>query len=83
METIPRLSYLLQRALVRIAREAQRLSKNLGVCSKQEISSALKITLCPALSDSCTKVVLFVLFFKIILHTNTFVRCQKTTCILF
>ncbi|KAL0268771.1 UNVERIFIED_CONTAM: hypothetical protein PYX00_010588 [Menopon gallinae] len=55
METIPRLSYLLQRALVRIAREAQRLSKNLGICSKQEISSALRITLCPALSDSCTK----------------------------
>lgn len=57
METIPRLSYLLQRALVRIAREAQRLSKNLGICSKQEVSSALRITLCPALSDSCTKVI--------------------------
>ncbi|CAG2057908.1 unnamed protein product [Timema podura] len=55
METIPRLSYLLQRALVRIGRESQRLSRPLGMCSKQEVCSALKITLCPALADSCTK----------------------------
>ncbi|XP_049777406.1 ankyrin repeat and BTB/POZ domain-containing protein 2 isoform X2 [Schistocerca cancellata] len=55
METVPRLSYLLQRALVRIGREAQRLSRPLGMCSKQEVNSALRITLCPALADSCTK----------------------------
>ncbi|XP_063980127.1 ankyrin repeat and BTB/POZ domain-containing protein 3 isoform X1 [Diachasmimorpha longicaudata] len=55
METIPRLSYLLQRALVRIGREIQRLSKPLGLCSKQEVYSAFKIVLCPALADSCTK----------------------------
>ena len=56
METIPRLSYLLQRALVRIGRETQRLSKSLGLCSKHEVYSAFKIVLCPALADSCTKV---------------------------
>lgn len=56
METIPRLSYLLQRALVRIAREAQRLSRPLHMCSKHEVASALKIVLCPALADSCIKV---------------------------
>ncbi|XP_011298194.1 ankyrin repeat and BTB/POZ domain-containing protein BTBD11 isoform X2 [Fopius arisanus] len=55
METIPRLSYLLQRALVRIAREIQRLSRPLGLCSKYEVYSAFKIVLCPALADSCTK----------------------------
>lgn len=55
METIPRLSYLLQRALVRIAREAQRLSRPLHMCSKHEVASALKIVLCPALADSCIK----------------------------
>ncbi|XP_043268574.1 ankyrin repeat and BTB/POZ domain-containing protein 2 isoform X3 [Venturia canescens] len=55
METIPRLSYLLQRALVRIGRETQRLSKPLGLCSKHEVYSAFKIVLCPALADSCTK----------------------------
>lgn len=55
METIPRLSYLLQRALVRIGREVQRLACPLGMCSKQEVCSALRIILCPALADSCTK----------------------------
>ncbi|KAL0114030.1 hypothetical protein PUN28_011389 [Cardiocondyla obscurior] len=55
METIPRLSYLLQRALVRIGRETQRLSKPIGLCSKHEVYSAFKIVLCPALADSCTK----------------------------
>lgn len=37
METVPRLSYLLQRALVRIGREAQRLSKPLAMCGKHEV----------------------------------------------
>ncbi|XP_066592813.1 ankyrin repeat and BTB/POZ domain-containing protein 2 isoform X2 [Prorops nasuta] len=55
METIPRLSYLLQRALVRIGRETQRLAKPIGLCSKHEIYTAFKIVLCPALADSCTK----------------------------
>ncbi|XP_008547704.2 ankyrin repeat and BTB/POZ domain-containing protein 3 [Microplitis demolitor] len=55
METIPRLSYLLQRALVRVGREIQRLSRTLGLCSKHEVYSALKIVFCPALADSCTK----------------------------
>ncbi|XP_037934171.1 ankyrin repeat and BTB/POZ domain-containing protein 2-like [Teleopsis dalmanni] len=55
VETVPRLGYLLQRALVRIAREVQRLSTNLGLCSKQEVAGAFKIVLCPALADSCIK----------------------------
>ncbi|XP_076546541.1 ankyrin repeat and BTB/POZ domain-containing protein 2 isoform X2 [Osmia lignaria lignaria] len=55
METIPRLSYLLQRALVRVGRETQRLAKPVGLCSKHEVYSAFKIVLCPALADSCTK----------------------------
>ncbi|XP_054084439.1 ankyrin repeat and BTB/POZ domain-containing protein 2 isoform X1 [Zeugodacus cucurbitae] len=55
VDTIPRLGYLLQRALVRIAREVQRLSACLGLCSKQEVAAAYKIVLCPALADSCIK----------------------------
>lgn len=55
MEAIPRLGYLLQRALVRIAREVQRLSTELGLCSKHEVAGAFKIVLCPALADSCIK----------------------------
>ena len=56
METIPRISYLLQRALVRIAREVQRLSRVQGMCSKREVMTALKIILSPGLADSCIKV---------------------------
>ena len=47
-DLLSRLSYYLQRALVRISREAQRLAKSVGKCGKQEISSALKIVLSPA-----------------------------------
>lgn len=56
METVPRLSYLLQRALVRIARESQRLARPFGMCGKQEIASSLRIVLSPNLADSCIKV---------------------------
>lgn len=55
METVPRLAYLLQRPLVRIARETQRFSKTLGMCTKQEVSGSLKVVLSPALADSCIK----------------------------
>lgn len=54
-EAVPRLGYLLQRALVRIAREVQRLSSGIGLCSKHEVSGAFKIVLCSALADSCIK----------------------------
>ena len=54
-EAVPRLGYLLTRALVRIAREIQRLSSVLGLCSKHEVAGAFKIVLCPALADSCIK----------------------------
>ena len=37
LDILPRLSYYLQRALVRIAREAQRLSKPVGKCGRQEV----------------------------------------------
>lgn len=55
METIPRISYLLQRALVRIARETQRLAKASGFCSKAEVASALKVVLAPSIADSSSK----------------------------
>ncbi|KAF5308313.1 hypothetical protein FQR65_LT06307 [Abscondita terminalis] len=55
VETIPRLSYLLQRALVRLSRETQRLSANLGICTKHDIMISFRIILCPPLADSCIK----------------------------
>lgn len=53
MEVVPRLSFLLQRPLVRVAREAQRLSRPLGVCGKRQVSGALCVVLSPALAESC------------------------------
>ncbi|KAL4721056.1 hypothetical protein ACJJTC_007009, partial [Scirpophaga incertulas] len=55
-DTPPRLAYLLQRALVRIAREAQRLSQNFGFCSKHEVAGAFRIVLSAPLADACVKV---------------------------
>ena len=54
-DILPRLSYYLQRALVRIAREAQRLSKIVGKCGKQEVCSALKVVLTPPLATAAVK----------------------------
>lgn len=54
-DAVPRLGYLLQRALVRVAREVQRLSAGLGLCSKHEVAGAFRIVVCPALADSCIK----------------------------
>lgn len=55
VETIPRLSYLLQRALVRIGRETQRLASTIGICTKHDITMSFRIVLCPPLADSCMK----------------------------
>ncbi|KAL5287396.1 ABTB2 family protein [Megaselia abdita] len=55
IDTTPRLGYLLQRVLVRISREIQRLSSGFGLCSKHEVVTAFKVILCPALADSCIK----------------------------
>ncbi|CAG9792248.1 unnamed protein product [Diatraea saccharalis] len=51
----PRLAYLLQRALVRISREAQRLAQNFGFCSKHEVAGAFRIVLSTPLADTCIK----------------------------
>ncbi|XP_038054235.1 ankyrin repeat and BTB/POZ domain-containing protein BTBD11-like [Patiria miniata] len=52
-DVIQRLSYLLQRPLVRIAKEAQRLSLAYGKCTKNEIHTAIKLILSQPLSEVC------------------------------
>lgn len=54
LELLQRLSYLLQRALVRITKEAQRLSASFCKCTKHDIQAAIKIILTRKLADSCT-----------------------------
>ncbi|RWS14411.1 ankyrin repeat and BTB/POZ domain-containing protein 2-like protein [Dinothrombium tinctorium] len=55
MEAVIRLSYVLQRPLVRIAREAQRFCRVFGICSKNEIISSVKVILSSNLADTCIK----------------------------
>ena len=55
MEAVPRLAYLLQRPLVRVAREAQRFARLYGLCSKHEIISSIRVILSPSLADTCIK----------------------------
>ncbi|XP_022088286.1 ankyrin repeat and BTB/POZ domain-containing protein 2-like isoform X2 [Acanthaster planci] len=52
-DVVQRLSFLLQRPLVRIAKEAQRLSAGYGKCTKNEIHTAIKLILSQPLSEVC------------------------------
>lgn len=53
-DALARLSALASRALVRLAREAQRLSLRFAKCTKYEIQSAMEIVLGWSLASSCT-----------------------------
>jgi len=50
LDVAPRLSTFLQRTLVRVAREAQRLARPLGRCGGDEVATALRIILPPSLA---------------------------------
>ncbi|XP_023246146.1 ankyrin repeat and BTB/POZ domain-containing protein 2 [Copidosoma floridanum] len=51
-EVVSRLSYLLQRCLVRLAREVKRLAQALGFAGRREVWAGLRIVLGPGLADS-------------------------------
>ncbi|XP_056383644.1 ankyrin repeat and BTB/POZ domain-containing protein 2 isoform X1 [Hyla sarda] len=53
-DAVRRMSVLLRRPLIRISREAQRLSVLHAKCTRYEIQSAMKLILSWALSQSCT-----------------------------
>uniref|UniRef100_A0A4W3J429 BTB (POZ) domain containing 11b n=1 Tax=Callorhinchus milii TaxID=7868 RepID=A0A4W3J429_CALMI len=57
-DAIAKLSSLAGRPLVRIAKEAQRLSLKYAKCTKYEIQSATKIILSWTLAESCTRAAL-------------------------
>lgn len=82
VETIPRLSYLLQRALVRIARETQRLSSSFGICTKHDITSSFRIILCPPLADSCVKACLRAAAMLSMCGDSTFKQSKSSRAVL-
>ncbi|XP_070612335.1 ankyrin repeat and BTB/POZ domain-containing protein 3 isoform X2 [Erythrolamprus reginae] len=53
-DALARLSALLSRALIRLAREAQRLSLRFAKCTKYEVQSAMEIVLGWSLASGCT-----------------------------
>ncbi|XP_075458369.1 ankyrin repeat- and BTB/POZ domain-containing protein 3 isoform X2 [Ascaphus truei] len=53
-DVLSKLSTLVSRALVRIAKEAQRLSLRFAKCTKYEIQSAMEIVMAWSLASSCT-----------------------------
>lgn len=52
-QAIERVSFLLQRPLLRIVREAKRLSVRYSKCSKQEIQTSIRLVLSLSLAKSC------------------------------
>uniref|UniRef100_A0A3P9HI56 BTB (POZ) domain containing 11a n=1 Tax=Oryzias latipes TaxID=8090 RepID=A0A3P9HI56_ORYLA len=79
-EFLARLSALISRALVRVAREAQRLSLRYAKCTKHEIQSAVKIVLSWTISVNCITAALSALSLYNMSTVDKFSRGKSTRC---
>lgn len=79
-EVLARLSALISRALVRVAREAQRLSLRYAKCTKYEIQSAVKVVLSWTISVNCITAALSALSLYNMSTGDRFSRGKSERC---
>ncbi|KAM9377251.1 ankyrin repeat- and BTB/POZ domain-containing protein 3-B isoform 2-T2 [Pholidichthys leucotaenia] len=80
-DVLLRLSVLVSRALVRVAKEAQRLSLRYARCTKYEIQSAIKLVLSWTVSVSCTGAALGALsLYNMCTEDDKFSRGKSARC---
>ncbi|KAM9807542.1 ankyrin repeat- and BTB/POZ domain-containing protein 3-B isoform 2-T2 [Neosynchiropus ocellatus] len=80
-DVLHRLSVLVSRVLVRVAKEAQRLSLRYAKCTKYEIQSAIKIVLSWSVSVHCTGAALGALsLYSMSTEEDKFSRGKSTRC---
>ncbi|XP_029453341.1 ankyrin repeat and BTB/POZ domain-containing protein BTBD11-like [Rhinatrema bivittatum] len=79
-DAVAKLSSLASRALVRIAKEAQRLSLRFAKCTKYEIQSAMEIVLAWSLASTCTGAALGALSLYNMSTGDRFSRGKSARC---
>ncbi|XP_029910363.1 ankyrin repeat- and BTB/POZ domain-containing protein 3-B isoform X2 [Myripristis murdjan] len=79
-DVLHRLSLLVSRALVRVAREAQRLSLRYAKCTKYEIQSAIKIVMSWTVSANCITAALGALSLYNMSTEDKFSRGKSVRC---
>ncbi|KAM8910751.1 LOW QUALITY PROTEIN: ankyrin repeat and BTB/POZ domain-containing protein 3-A-like [Spinachia spinachia] len=79
-EVLARLSALISRTLVRVAREAQRLSLRYARCTKHEIQSAIKVVLSWTISVNCIAAALSALSLYNMSTGDKFSRGKSARC---
>uniref|UniRef100_A0A673XJ54 Ankyrin repeat and BTB domain containing 3 n=1 Tax=Salmo trutta TaxID=8032 RepID=A0A673XJ54_SALTR len=79
-EILARLSVLISRALVRVAREAQRLSLRYAKCTKYEIQSAIKVVMSWTVSVNCITAALSALSMYNMSTEDKFSRGKSLRC---
>ncbi|XP_044047883.1 ankyrin repeat and BTB/POZ domain-containing protein BTBD11-B isoform X1 [Siniperca chuatsi] len=80
-DVLLRLSVLVSRALVRVAKEAQRLSLRYAKCTKYEIQSAIKIVLSWTVSMNCISAALSALsLYNMTTEEDKFSRGKSVRC---
>ncbi|XP_037617051.1 ankyrin repeat and BTB/POZ domain-containing protein BTBD11-A isoform X2 [Sebastes umbrosus] len=79
-ELLARLSALISRALVRVARETQRLSLRYAKCTKHEVQSSIKVVLSWTISVNCITAALSALSMYNMSTADRFSRGKSARC---